>query len=129
MAAHSLGGFLISVKRLHASEFDLLKTIDDGFVPDPERSIAVVAENDQKIIGRIFLVSPMHVEGIYIEKPWRNGPLMKSLVQAIELEAKCEKISQVLVFAKDEEMADYIARLGYRKTPYSVWTKELDPCL
>lgn len=99
--------------------------MDDGYIPDPERSIAVVARNESGIIGRIFIVAPAHVEGVFIQQHWRGGPLLKQLVQAAELEAKCEGIGQLMVYAKDEQMASYIERLGYRKTPYTVWEKKL----
>ena len=118
---------MIEIRRLHPSEFDVLKGFADGYCPDAEHSIAVVASNGKHMIGRIFLVAPTHVEGIYIERPWRNGPVMRRLVEAIELEAKAEGISKVMAYAKDATMADYIERLGYRQEHFTVWSKEL-PC-
>lgn len=118
---------MIQLERLAASDFPLLEKVGDGYTPDPQKSVVVVARNDSGIVGRIFLLAPAHVEGIFIEEAWRNGPLMKQLVQAAELEARVEGITQLLVFAKDEMMADYISRLGYKQMPLTVWEKPLCP--
>lgn len=116
---------MIEIRRLHPSEYDLLKTFGDGYCPDPEHSVAVVAENAGRIIGRIFLVSPVHCEGIFVEHPWRNSPVFKRLVDAIELEARAEGIKSLHAYAINEQMADYIARLGYTKMPLTVFGKEI----
>ena len=118
-------GKMIEIERLSVNEFDLLKDVGDGYVPDPARSIVVVARNLSGIIGRIFIMAPAHVEGVFIEEAWRKGPLMKQLVEAVELEAKSEGITQVLAYAKDAQMENYIKRLGYSKTPFTVWEKRL----
>lgn len=125
MAARFAGGVLIDVERLHPSEYGALKDVHDGFVPSVENSIVVVAKNGVQIIGRIFLVAPAHVEAIHIEEAWRNGPVMKMLVEAIELEAKVEGIKTLFCYAKDKQMESYISRLGYEKSPMTVWKKEL----
>jgi N-acetylglutamate synthase-like GNAT family acetyltransferase len=116
----------VKVRRLEPGEWDLLHGVDDGFSPDPKASIAVCAFNESgDIIGRIFLVAPVHVEGIFIDRQWRNTGLMKKLVERIEDEASKEGLKKVLAFAKDDEMADYIQRLGYDATPVRLYVKEL----
>jgi hypothetical protein len=116
---------MIEIRRLHPSEFDLLKTFSDGFMPPPDSSVAVVVENAGRIIGRIFLVSPVHVEAPFVERPWRNGPVFKRLVDAIEIEARAEGVKSLLAFAADEQMAGYIERLGYTKMPLTVYGKDI----
>jgi N-acetylglutamate synthase-like GNAT family acetyltransferase len=116
---------MVEIVRLEPSEFPLLENVAEGFVPDPNRSIAIVARNELKIIGRIFLVAPAHVECVFVEKAWRNGPVFKQLVDAIELEAKSEGIKKVHAYAVNGEMEDYILRCGYHKLPWSVLEKEL----
>lgn len=116
---------MIEVERLHPSEFDLLHSIDDGFQPDPEKSIVVVARNESRIIGRIALVAPTHVEAIFVERAWRNSPVFKRLVDAVEMEARAEGIKTLLAYAVNDQMADYISRLGYTKMPLQVYGKEL----
>jgi N-acetylglutamate synthase-like GNAT family acetyltransferase len=115
----------IEIARLHPNEFDLLESVDDGYKPSPEHSVAVVARNEHHIVGRVFLVSPCHVEGIFLERPWRNGTVMKRLVHAIELEARAEGITKIFCFAKDDQMADYIERLGYKPSLLTVYEKVL----
>lgn len=116
---------MIEVRRLAQEEYPLLKSFSDGFCPDPQRSIAIVADNGEHIVGRIFLIAPAHVEAIHIERPWRNGLVMKRLVDFVELEARAEGIAKVLAYAKDKEMENYIERLGYKKIQVTVWSKEL----
>lgn len=116
---------MIEIARLHPSEFDLLESVDDGFIPDRNHSVAMVARNEHHIIGRVFLMSPCHVEGIFVERQWRNGTVMKRLVEAVELEARAEGISKIFCFAKDDQMADYIERLGYKPSQLTVYEKEL----
>ena len=60
---------MIEVMRLHPSEWDLLKDGGEGFLPNPDHSIAVVARNDSKIIGRTFLVPLVHLEA---ERMWNR---------------------------------------------------------
>lgn len=121
----------ISVRRLKPVEYEKLLSVDDGYTPEPNRSVAVVAENGHHIIGRIFLVAPAHVEGVFIEPPWRGGNLFKELMDAIEIEAKAEKISRLLAYATSSGMESYINRkCGYKRSiingfPVTVWQKEL----
>ena len=117
---------MIDIRRLHASEFDLLRGVDDGYTPDPDRSIAMVAQAGSRIVGRIFLVAPSHAEGIWIESDYRGGSLGKRIVEALELEARSEGISKMFAYATQPEMEHYIARrCGYARLPWVVFQKEL----
>ena len=119
---------MLQIDRIAPKDYHLLKNIGDGFTPDPKRSVAIIAHNDVVgIIGRIFLVAPVHIEGVFVDKPWRNSTVLNMLVKRAELEAFKEGLTQLLVFAKDAQMADYIARLGYKELPLTVWSKELPP--
>jgi N-acetylglutamate synthase-like GNAT family acetyltransferase len=116
---------VIEIRKLTPSEFGLLEAVADGYTPNPQHSIAVVASNAHHIVGRIFLVAPTHVEGIFVERPWRNGTVMKRLVEAIEMEARAEGITKIFCFAKDDQMAEYIERLGYKPSQLTVYEKVL----
>lgn len=94
-------------------------------MPDPRRSVVVVARSSVGIVGRCFLMSPAHVEGIWVHRVWRNGQMMKRLVTAIEEEAQKEGIKKLMAYAHGDEMADYINRLGYVKMPLTVWSKDI----
>jgi GNAT superfamily N-acetyltransferase len=115
----------LTVRRLKPVEYEKLLSVSDGYTPDPNRSVAVVAENGHHIMGRIFLMAPAHVEGVFVEPAWRNTGVMRQLVDAIELEARAEGISKVLAYAKDPDMYGRIEAMGYKKLPWTVWEKEL----
>jgi GNAT superfamily N-acetyltransferase len=115
----------LTVRRLKPVEFEKLLSVDDGYTPDPNRSVAVVAENGHHIMGRIFLMAPAHVEGVFVEPAWRDKGVMRQLVDAIEIEARAEGIHKVLAYAKDSDMAGRIEAMGYKKLPWTVWAKEL----
>lgn len=117
---------LIKIERLPVEEFHRLRFIDDGFTPDAEQSIAVVAKSDEKIIGRVFAVAPIHAEGIYIEPPWRGGTLFKDMMQALEIECKAVGVTRMYAYAVKPEIAHYLEhRIGYSKLPWQVFTKDI----
>ena len=121
----------IDVRRLKPVEFEKLLSVDDGYCPDPNRSIAMVAENGHHIIGRLFLIAPAHVEGVYIQEPWRGGSIFKEMMDAMEIEARAEKINRLIAYATSTGMEQYISRkCGYKRSivngfPVTVWQKEL----
>jgi hypothetical protein len=118
---------MIEIRRLHASEFDLLKEVDDGFTPDPEKSIAMVAANGSRLVSRLFVLAPSHVEGIWIEPDLRGGDLFKRMMDAVEIEARSEGIKKMLAYSVRPEIGHYIEkRCKYVKQPWSVYAKELD---
>lgn len=116
---------MIEIRKLAPNEFDCLKEYADGFCPDAGKSVALVAENDSHIIGRIFLLSPVHCEGPHVDPAWRGGPLFKRLVDAAELEARSEGVNKLMAYAVDATMEMYLKRLGYSKMDLTVWSKEL----
>jgi len=87
---------MLTITRLKASEYGQLANIDDGFTPHPRKSVVVVAKEGSRCIGRIMLVAPVHVEGVFIEPEFRNGTLMKQLVDAVEVEARVEGIKRCM---------------------------------
>lgn len=116
----------VEICRLSPGEWIQLNKVADGFAPDPARSVAIVAVGDSgDIIGRIFLVAPVHLEGLWIDETFRNKTLLYQLVQRGEDEAKALGLKRLLAFGATPEMSDYIERLGYSYTPMSVWYKDL----
>ena len=116
---------MITVERLHPSEFDLLEKFADGFRPDPDRSVVIVARNEAGIIGRSCIIAPAHIEGTHIEERYRGGTLLKQLIQCVEVEAKAEGISQLLAYSDNCQVDDYLERLGYKQMRLTVWEKRL----
>lgn len=117
---------MIEIKRLEANEYEALRTIDDGYCPEPSKSIALIASNEHMPIGRLFVVAPAHVEGIYIAHAWRGGSVFKDLMDAAEIEARSEGITKLLAYAIKPEIGHYIERrCGYQQLPWTVWQKDL----
>ena len=115
---------MIEFKRLEPGEWDLLG--NDEPLPDAKKAIALVAvDQDGDLAGRVFLVAPAHIEGIYVDRKWRGSTIMQRLVAKAEGEARRLGLTQLLAFAKDETMEDYIDRLGYEKLALTVWQKSL----
>lgn len=116
---------MIVVERLNPSEWDLLKVGGEGFVPDPEHSIAVVARNDGGIIARSFLIPLVHIEGTFIEPPWRSGSVLKQLMDGIEVEARAEGLSKLFAYSKTVMVDSYLERLKYKHEAIKIYGKEI----
>lgn len=110
---------------LHASEYDKLRDIQDGYVPDPANSIALVGERNGDIAARMLLIRPWHIEGTWIREDARNGFILAGLMSRMQNEAKARGITNLLSFAPNEEVEHYLGRLGFKRQPISVWSKEI----
>jgi N-acetylglutamate synthase-like GNAT family acetyltransferase len=116
---------MIEVKRLESSEYEQLKSIQEGFCPDPKNSIVVVAKSDGQIVGRIFLIRPFHVEGTWIDEPFRRTSLGYRLFIHMERIAKDDGLTKLFSYALNAEIEGYLERLGYKKEAVTVWTKDI----
>ena len=117
---------MIEIIKLEPTEWkDLPRETHDELLPTPDQCVAVIAVDKRIPIGRAFLVSVVHVEGIWIEKSKRNKGVMSLLVEGVESEARRMNLKTVFAYAVDLVMEDYIERLGYEKLPWSVWRKAL----
>ena len=116
---------MIEIARLDKSEFPVLKTIGEGFLPDPKISIALIAKDGNDIIGRIFLLAPTHIEGIWIKSGHRNRFLGKRLMDAAQSEAKRCGLTRLFAYGAYPETEEYLSRLGFKKEPLTVWAKDI----
>lgn len=116
---------MITIERLPAEEYEVLMTIEEGFVPNPETSIAVVAKDDGVIIGRMMLVGVAHVEGAWINDRYRSGAVLERMTKEIEKQAREANIKTVFAYSQTHEMDGYIERLGYERSPLRVFRKDL----
>jgi GNAT superfamily N-acetyltransferase len=117
------------VRKLSSCEWSKLEEFPDKIVPPADRAIAFVAESDsQRPVGRIFVLSLVHLEGIYVDPAQRGSGLMNRLVQKAEQEIQNLGASVSFAYGSNPTMEDYISRLAYLKQPWSVWRKELAPC-
>jgi predicted N-acetyltransferase YhbS len=114
----------VNIRKLKFEEYDMLKDVFEGFVP-PKNSIAMIAEDEGRIVGRVFLVEPVHVEGPWVAESHRGGTVGARLMQSAEKQLKEIGLSKVMAFGSDEVLENYLQRLGYKRLDLSVWEKEL----
>jgi N-acetylglutamate synthase-like GNAT family acetyltransferase len=112
------------IEELTPAEFPILSQIHEGYVP-PDRCVVFVAKCHGEIVGRVFLMEPVHVEGPWVKEDHRGGIIGKRLMDAAAEKAKNAGVKKLFAYAADETLAGYLKRLGYQQEPYTVWTKEL----
>lgn len=115
----------MKIATLLASEFPLLKEVADGIVPDPKNTLALVALDGQKIVGRMFLMAPAHIEGTWIDSAHRNGLIAARLLKRMEQESAKAGITNLFAYSQDDAVSDYLKRMGYEQTKAIVFRKEL----
>lgn len=116
---------MITIERLPAEEYDTLLSIEEGYVPNAEHSIAVVARDDGAIIGRMMLIAVAHVEAAWVNDRYRGGTVLERMTKEIEAQARAAGIKTVFAYSETHEMDGYIQRLGYERSPLRVYRKEL----
>lgn len=97
----------------------------DFLIERGERKIQIRAMQGEKEAGHLSVLSPLHIEGAWIEPEFRGGTILRDLVMIAEAEIKQLGADRVFAFAIDEEKADYLERLGYEKHEWTVWSKKV----
>jgi len=115
----------MKIERLPEDQYDSLLEIEEGYCPDPNSSIVVVAKDDGEIVGRMFLLSLAHIEGTWINKQHRNGTIAFRMIKLMEQEAKKIGINTLFAYSKSDDVSGYMERLGYKKTDMVVFEKEI----
>lgn len=116
---------MVEIQKLEAKDYSVLADIADGFIPEPHSSIVLVAVDGKEIIGRIFLLAPVHIEGPWIREDKRNAFLGKQLIESVEEQAKNAGITKLFAYGIDQKTEDYLKRLGFGKLRMSVWSKAI----
>lgn len=116
---------MIEIYKLEPHEFGLLGTIEDGYIPDPRNSIALVAMIEGQIVGRMLLIAPAHIEGTWVKEGHRNGRVGLKLLSEMEKRARNCGLSKMFAYAASPEIESYLERLGYSRVPATVWSKDL----
>src|SRR5947207_15080283 len=106
---------MTTIHKLEASEYDILKDIEEGYTPDPAGSIALVAEDECSIVGRMLLISPAHIEGTWVHEDYRKGMTGYRLMRRMEEEARAINLKKILCYAESHAVENYLERLGYKK--------------
>lgn len=116
---------MVTVERLPAEEYNDLLSVEEGYRPDPEKSITVVAKHEGQIVGRMMLINLAHVEAAWVNERFRSGSILERMTREIEKEANKLGIKTIFVYSESHEMDDYIWRLGYQRSPLRVFRKDL----
>lgn len=116
------------VERLPDTEFEALTKIDDGYMPDPATSIVIVAKECGEIVGRMMLLSLVHIEGTWISESHRSGRVLVKMMKEMEKQAHQAGVRTLFAYSGDDKVSDYLVRLGYKKTPLVIFEKELRSC-
>ena len=116
---------LSEIRKLRDAEYPLLKGIEEGFCPDPASSLAIVAEAEGKIVGRMLLVAPAHIEGTWVAEEFRNGTTGIRMMKKMEAEARNLGLPKLFCFAEDWKIEEYLERLGYSRCKVTVWEKSI----
>lgn len=115
----------VLIERLSPESYSELEKVEEGYRPDPENSIVIVARNGTEIIGRTMMIRPFHVEGTWIHPQFRHGTTGIRMMRKLEEEAKKAGLTWMIAYAADPKIENYIERLGYSKSPLTVWVKEI----
>lgn len=113
------------IKVLAPNEYQILAQAPDGVIPDPDWSIAIAEIEDDKLIGRLFMMIVPHIEGPWIEPGYRKGRMLRDMEETLIEEMTSRGLKKLFAFAPDEEIESYLERSGYVKQPYTVWAKEI----
>lgn len=126
MANGAMVTSMITVKRLDHSNWGLLTQAPDGMVLNPAMTTAVVALNEQdELVGRMYLCLMPHLEGTFVRDDYKGSSVGFRLER--EMENVCREIGVAKVLAYCEPEHDtYMERLGFKKSTFSVWTKDLE---
>lgn len=116
---------MIEIHKLGADEYPALCQIADGFNPDPKCSVALLAKDGEEVLGRIFLVAPVHLEGPWVREDARGRAILWRLVERAREEAKAMGITRLLAFGAGAQMEDYLKRADFKKLNLTVWAKEI----
>ena len=118
-------GVMVELRTLVEHERPDLTLSEIGvFSPDHRTSISIVARDNERTVGRVFLVAPTHVEGMWIRESHRGGMLAHRLMKRAEEEAALCGIKRLYAYG-NAKTQDYLSRLGYKKQELTVWTKDL----
>lgn len=103
-------------------------TPDDPIIFPKEFQI-IAAFDDKGLAGRIMMCALPHMEGTWVREDKRGSKVALHLVRMMEqfIAYVGNTYAWAFVQESDQEVADYMARIGYTKIPLTVWTKCIAP--
>jgi predicted N-acetyltransferase YhbS len=116
----------VKIQKLRTNAYDVLDTVADGEKPNPINSVVMVATDDKgEVIGRVFMLCPAHIEGVWVKEELRKQGIFSEMVARMEQEARTLGITTLFAYGVNDYMNRQIERVGYTKRDFTVWTKEL----
>jgi N-acetylglutamate synthase-like GNAT family acetyltransferase len=114
---------VVLIERLAPEDYDELKSVEEGYRPDPKHSIVVVARENGLIVGRTMLIRPFHVEGTWVAEHKRKGLIGIRLLQRLEKEARNQGVGTIYAYAMESKIEEYLMRMGYKQSRLTIWEK------
>jgi ribosomal protein S18 acetylase RimI-like enzyme len=116
----------MEIRELTPDEIIAAREIDG--VEFPVESVILGAVDDNgKIVGRIALMSLLHIEGTWVDEAHRGGSLAVRLVKKAENLLAANGFTSAIAYVAETqpEIGDYLQRFGYSRLPLAVWQKPL----
>lgn len=113
------------VKVLQPEDWDLLQQAPDGVILDNRWAAAIVATENGKLVGRMYLCLMPHIEGTWVAEEKQGSSVGFRLERQLEAQARSMHVSKVLAYCTPEHET-YMRRLGWTKANVTVWEKDLE---
>ena len=117
----------MEIRPLTADEIEQAQAVDGVAFP-PENSIILGAvDASGNVVGRIVLMSLVHLEGTWVAPEYRGSRLAIKLVAAAEQTLLQNGLTSVIAYTpkSDPKIGQYMRRVGYAELPIEVWQKFL----
>jgi len=111
----------LTYRLLKAEEWEKLKGLaeNDGWIPNPQVSAIVIAEDDDdKIVGFLVAQLAVHVEPLWVAPSSRGGVTMARLWHEMQGHLREQGVKAFFSHASNEEIGSYLERLGLQKISF-----------
>lgn len=116
----------MEIRELTPNEIIAARDIDGVEFP-PESVMLGAVDADGKIVGRIVLMSLLHIEGTWVDEAHRSGSLAVRLVRKAENLLADNGFTSAIAYTADvqPEIGEYLERFGYSRLPIAIWQKAI----
>jgi GNAT superfamily N-acetyltransferase len=116
----------LEIRTLNAAEIAQAEAIDGIDMPDGTLFIGAI--EDGEIVGRIMMLSLVHLEGTWVHERYRGGTLAARLVKKAEEGLRTLGVTHVIAYTPESnpKIGEYMQRFGYTRFPVTTWQKPLN---
>lgn len=116
----------MEIRLLQPDEVALAEAVDG--ITLPPGTLVIGALNDGKLVGRITLMSLIHLEGTWVDEAYRGGSTAARLVKRAEEVLAGGGVTSAWAYTPDAqpEVGDYLKRFGYSRMPLTIYQKFLN---